>query len=244
MRVAGHLAIATALVLASVRLSDAESVAVAGPATVEAAGYAIAQGVPEFATVVLSVIGRGETEGFARQSLDDAVKKLAAFSAGQGIPASDVFANGMVTVTRNRPLDGPDRLSSKSPDWYEASTGIRVTVRDISAVKVFSEGALSHGADRVTQTIYGVRDREALRQKAVDAAVSVATRNARRLAAGAGLTLGRIARISDPSSDECEAPKLRVVPGTDSVERVTVQVPIGLGPVEVCAKVLVTWNAQ
>lgn len=244
MRVAGRLAIAIGLVFASARLSDAENVAVAGPATVEAAGYAIAQGAPEFATVALSVIGRGETEGFARQALDDAMKQLAAFGVGQGIPASDVFANGIVTVTRNRPWDGPDRFNPKSPDWFEASTGIRVTVRNIAAVKVFSEGSLSHGASRVTQTVYGVRDREALRQKAVDAAVSVATRNARRLAVGAGLTLGRIAHISDPSADECEVPKFRVVPGTDSVERVTVEVPTGLGPVEVCAKVLVTWNAQ
>lgn len=232
------LVAACALGLASASPSRAETAPAAPPATIEAAGYAIAQGVPEFATLVFWMAGRGETEGLARQVLDDQWKAFAAFGVSKGIPNSDVFASGMVTVTRSRPLDWQNRPDPKAADWYDAGTTIRVVIRDLGAVKAFSDGA------KITQKIYGMRDREALKQTAVNAAVAVATRNARRLAAGAGLSLQRIARVSDPSSDECEVPKFRPLREPDQAERVPVDVPDGLGPVEVCAKVLVTWSAQ
>lgn len=131
---------------------------------------------------------------------------------------------------------------------FEATSRIEVRFTNLDKAAQFVAQARDNGASAVHSIRYSVADPTDGADKARQAAFDAARRKAERLAAMAGLKLGRLIRITIPSRD-----LLAVFSGTsratdgpqsDDVVRIGAEVQEGVKSVEVRASLDVAWNAE
>ena len=194
--------IALALTLALVPAAAAPALAMEPRiATLNASGAGEVSVAPDIAIVTIGVVSRAKT---AREALDTNNAEIAAVIdtiLAEGIDEADVGTAGFSV----NPVYNTKSYASSSDDepkviGYEVANEVSVTIRDLTHSGAVLDKVVSAGANRISGIRFDIADRAAASDKAVQAAIKEARRQAELMAAAAGVRLVRILDINASSA--------------------------------------------
>jgi uncharacterized protein YggE len=204
------LAALVALSLASPALAQAPA---PRQPTISVMGTGEAELKPDFARVHVTVATQADTVAQASAANNTATERVLARIQGLGIKREDIrTANFQVFQTPQQV--GPDGKEIKTPK-FSAHHQLRVTTRDLDGVGRLAGEILASGDMTFQSVSFGLDRQEEGADKAREAAVRDAKRQADVYAAAAGVSLGRLLEIRDGSAQPFEPqPDMRMAMAT------------------------------
>jgi hypothetical protein len=190
--------------------------------SITVSGFGSVTAVPDQAEWSFGVQTEGAT---AREALRKNANEIAAVIQAlkdAGIAAADLRTEQVSVFPRTSP-DGSEVLG------YTASNSVHVVLRDIAKAGAVIDVAAAAGANQIFGPMLTVSNSDALYEKALEEAYDQATARASRLAAKAGVQLGRVQSIVEGSNlpptpvfraggDSSEAAATPIEPGTTEVQ--------------------------
>jgi uncharacterized protein YggE len=153
---------------------------------------------PDFAVILVSVETKGDTVAQASSANRAGTERVLARIQGLGIKKEDIqTANFQVFQTP--PQIGPDGKEIKQPK-FSANHQLRIKTRAIDGVGQLAGEILASGDMTFQSVSFGLDREEEGGDKAREAAVKDARRQAEVYANAAGVTLGRLLEIRDGSA--------------------------------------------
>lgn len=152
---------------------------------------------PDFARIYVTVATQADTVAQAASANRAATERVLARIESLGIKREDIrTANFQVFQTPSP----PERLSrEKEPPAFSAHHQLRITTRDLDGVGRLAGEILASGDMTFQSVSFGLDRQEEGKDKAREAAVRDARRQAEVYAAAAGVGLGRLLEIRDGS---------------------------------------------
>jgi uncharacterized protein YggE len=201
------LAVLSALTLAAPAL--AQNAATPRPATISVLGTGEAELKPDFARILVSVETQADTVAQAASANSASTERVLARIQGLGIRKEDIrTANFQVFQTPQRM--GPDGKEVRVPR-FSANHQLRITTRDLDGVGRLAGEILASGDMTFQSVSFGLDRQEEGGDKAREAAVRDARRQAEIYAAAAGVSVGRLLEIRDGSAQPFEPqPSMRM----------------------------------
>jgi uncharacterized protein YggE len=170
--------------------------------TISVMGTGEAELKPDFATIFVSVETTGDTVAQASNANRTGTERVLARIQGLGIKKEDIqTANFQVFQTP--PRLGPDGREIKVPK-FSANHQLRIKTRDIDGVGQLAGEILASGDMTFQSVSFGLDRQEEGGDKAREAAVRDAKRQAEVYAAAAGVALGRLMEIRDGTAQPFE----------------------------------------
>jgi uncharacterized protein YggE len=165
--------------------------------TISFSGEGKTVGIPDVATITLSVISEKMTakETLAENSLK--TNEIIKFAKESGVADKDVKTQSYYLSPRYDWLEGK-RISR----GYQLTSTLLVKIRDLDKVGDIIEGAVTRGANQVGDVQFVIDDLEKLKTDARRKAIENAKNRAQAIAATAGLNLGKIVGFSETSSPD------------------------------------------
>jgi uncharacterized protein YggE len=164
------------------------------PAIVRVAGRAEVYLPPDEARIQLSFYGPGRTALEATSAVSERARALDA--AIRAIDPAKVVVErtdiSVQPVMREGGERRPDRISG-----YQANAGVTVCVRDLALLSRAMEAAINASPDSFSDVAFSIRDPEAARRQAREAAIKDAVDKARTYVEGAGFHLGRLLLVEE-----------------------------------------------
>jgi uncharacterized protein YggE len=229
-----RLGVAFLLVLSAVALATAQEQSLA-PATVSTMGEAVIRRAPDRVIITFSTNTRGQSPQEAQAKGSAAMKAVQDAVEALRLSGGQVMTTGLY-VGENYENVGSQRVRQ----GYVANHSIVVRFDDVSRAGEVMTVATAAGATSVGGVRFDRRDRAAVEEEALKAAVGVARARAEALAAGAGKSLDRVLRIAEervafggPES------YLRSAQMAESVA-VGGSVPVASGEIEIRMRVVLT----
>ena len=185
--------------------------------TISVIGTGEAELKPDFARIHVTVETRAETVAQAAALNRTGTERVLARIQGLGIKREDIeTANFQVFQTQQR--IGPDGREVKAPR-FSADHHLQITSRDLDGVGRLAGEILASGDMTFQSVSFGLDRQEEGRDKAREAAVRDARRQAEVYAAAAGVALGRLLEIRDGAAQAFEPqPAMRAMAeGSESV---------------------------
>lgn len=159
---------------------------------------------PDFAKIFVTVETQGETVAQAASANSAGTERVLARIQGLGIKKEDIqTANFQVFQTPQQV--GPDGKEVKVPK-FSANHQLRIKTRDLDGVGKLAGEILASGDMTFQSVSFGLDRQEEGGDKAREAAVRDAKRQADVYAAAAGVSLGRLLEIRDGSAQPIEPP--------------------------------------
>jgi uncharacterized protein YggE len=170
--------------------------------TISVMGTGEAELKPDFARIHVTVATQAETVAQATTANNTATERVLARIQGLGIKREDIrTANFQVFQTPQQV--GPDGKEVKTPK-FSAHHQLRITTRDLDGVGRLAGEILASGDMTFQSVSFGLDRQEEGADKAREAAVRDAKRQADVYAAAAGVSLGRLLEIRDGSAQPFE----------------------------------------
>ena len=221
-----------ALVVAAASVTAAQEQA---QPTVSSLGEAVVRRPPDRVIVSFSTVSRGQTPqdaqargSAAMKAVQDAIEALR-LPGGQVMTTSVNVSENWETVNNARARQG-----------YIDTQSIVVRFDDVSRAGEVMTVATAAGATTLGGIRFDRRDREALEEEALKNAVGVARARAEALAAGAGRSLDRIIRIAEESVAFAGPEPYGRGGMIQEAVRVTGNVPVASGEIEIRMRVVLT----
>lgn len=123
---------------------------------------------------------------------------------------------------------------------YGASTGVKITLDDVSALGKVIDTALGAGANDISSIDFHLRDSRAARDEALRLAFQAAKRDAEVLASASGTRLGRLAEVNTGRSVQAAFEETITVSAEARVARTHITAP----EVVISARVETTWELE
>lgn len=159
--------------------------------TVSGEGEAVAK--PDIAYVIIGISENASTVSAAQSALNQKNSNIVSALNSANVDTNKDVKTSSYNINPNYDY----RSGSQRITGYQASTNLRVTVRDIDNVNAVIDAATSAGANQVSNIQLDIDDKEALRDEARKEAVEEAKRKAQAAASSAGFKLGRIVSYSE-----------------------------------------------
>jgi uncharacterized protein YggE len=166
---------------------------------ISVAGDGEAVAAPDVAYVSLGVQSDGQT---AKQAMDanstamaatiDAIKKV-------GIPEANIRTTG-ISLTPQTSQPRPGDQAPPAVVGYRATNSVVVTVDNVARVGDVLDAAISAGANTAGGVRFAIKDENALRQRALQAAGQSARSKADAIAASLGLHVTGVLAVAEESS--------------------------------------------
>ncbi|EIM29289.1 SIMPL domain-containing protein [Microvirga lotononidis] len=170
--------------------------------TISVMGTGEAELKPDFARIHVTVATQADTVAQATSANNNATERVLARIQGLGIKREDIrTANFQVFQTPQQV--GPDGKEMKTPK-FSANHQLRITTRDLDGVGRLAGEILASGDMTFQAVTFGLDRQEEGGDKAREAAVRDARRQAEVYAAAAGVSLGRLLEIRDGSAQPFE----------------------------------------
>jgi uncharacterized protein YggE len=196
-----HAAVAALVTLSLAFPALAQTPAPRQP-TISVMGTGEAELKPDFARIHVTVATQAETVAQASAANSTATERVLARIQGLGIKREDIrTANFQVFQTPQQV--GPDGKEVKTPK-FSAHHQLRITTRDLDGVGRLAGEILASGDMTFQSVSFGLDRQEQGADKAREAAVRDARRQADVYAAAAGVSLGRLLEIRDGSAQPFE----------------------------------------
>ena len=162
------------------------------PSTITVTGAGTVSSAPQVTVWSFGATAHADAASGAFAAASSTMRKVIEALKAQGIAADDMQTQEVSLMVQVSD-DGTKTIG------YAASTSAQVTVRAIDKVGAVVDAAVAAGATDVGGPSFDVAGRDELYRRALGAAVDDATAKARVLAAKAGVTLGRIASLTEGS---------------------------------------------
>jgi uncharacterized protein len=170
--------------------------------TISVMGTGEAELKPDFARIHVTVATQAETVAQATTANNTATERVLARIQSLGIKREDIqTANFQVFQTPQQV--GPDGKEVKTPK-FSANHHLRITTRDLDGVGRLAGEILASGDMTFQSVTFGLDRQEEGGDKAREAAVRDARRQAEIYASAAGVGLGRLLEIRDGSAHPFE----------------------------------------
>lgn len=172
------------------------------PPTISVVGTGEAELKPDFARVFVTVATQADTVAQATGANSTATERVLARIQGLGVKKEDIRTANF-QVFRTPQQTGPDGREVKTPR-FSAQHQLRITTRDLDGVGRLAGEILASGDMTFQSVSFGLDRQEEGGDKAREAAVRDARRQAEVYAAAAGVGLGRLMEIRDGSAQPYE----------------------------------------
>ena len=168
------------------------------PAVVRVAGRAELYLPPDQARVTVTFYNSGKTGAEATdlvakraRALDAAVRAID--PAKVSLERTDTSVSPVMKAGGDR---RPDRING-----YEANAAVTILVRDLAVLPQTVEAAVNAAPDSFNDVAFSIKDTQAARTKAREAAIKDAVDKARVYTEGAGFRLGRLLLVEEGGSN-------------------------------------------
>lgn len=219
------LVLAMALVLGQAAQAEQAQIMVSGQGAVMA--------VPDMAEISLGAQAVRPTPEAAMQAVSVAAGAVLGQLAGQGIAPEDMQTTSVNLHRKSRWDQGRNK---EIIEGYEASTMVRIQVRDLDQLGQILSASVVDGANAVSGLSFRVSDPRPLEDAARKAAVQDAMAKAALYAEAAGVTLGAVQQISDVA-----APSAGPTPRFAKMEAVDAM-PVAAGEIQTTARVTMVFD--
>ncbi len=203
--------LAVAAALAALSLTSPAFAQNAGPhqPTISVVGSGEAELKPDFARIFVTVATQADTVAQATAANRTATERVLGRIQGLGIRREDIqTANFQVFQTPQQV--GPDGREVKVPK-FSANHQLRITTRDLDGVGRLAGEILASGDMTFQSVAFGLDRQEEGADRAREAAVRDARRQAQVYATAAGVSLGRLMEIRDGSAQPFQPqPEMRM----------------------------------
>jgi uncharacterized protein len=212
-------------------------------------GFGTVRVAPDLATIVIRIEVERPALAEAQQEATALATAIMEVIEDTGVAPDDIrTASFSVRITRERDRDSEDngRGDNQRGDirGYQVSNAVEVTVRDLDRLGQLLDDVVAAGANEIRQIAFSIADPAAAASQARASAMDDARTKAEELAAAAGMTVSRVASISEFSSPM----PLPVEFGRDRIEATAIadaagpDVPISVGMNEVTIDLQVTYE--
>jgi hypothetical protein len=204
------------------------------PPRIVATGTGTAKANPDVAYVSLGVITSGKRAQDASQANAATADKIMAALKKSGVAEKDIQTSNysIQPVYRNNDF-------SKGIEGYQVSNVVRATVRKLASLGNVIDAGLDAGANNVQGVSFGLEERDAAEDKALDAAVREARRRADVMAKAAGQRILGVLEISTAYEGR-PVPLMAGFRGEAAMAKVAT--PISPGELDVTATVTVVYT--
>lgn len=168
------------------RSPDARTITVSGVGTVEAE--------PDEVTVQFAVVTRAETAEEARRQNAEAAEQ-----AMNAVRELGIAERKIQLLTLRLDEEWEYRNNERIRKGYIARRDVKVTVEDLDLVPRLVTEVVQQGANELGGIQYGLQNREAVEDEAIQAALARARRKAQLMAAALDVALGRVHQIVEGS---------------------------------------------
>jgi uncharacterized protein YggE len=220
IRLAALAALALTAVAAAVTLRPAPAHGDAAPVSehgIVVSGTGTATAVPDRGSFSFTVATPAKTAAAAVQANAAAMRAVVAALKQAGIAAADLQTT-QVSLDQRRSDNG------ETVTGYDATGSVLAQLRDLSRAGAVVDAAVAAGADGFSGPALTAGDTERLYRDALKDAVADARAKAQVLAAAAGLTLGRIANVTEggaqpvPLAATAKSDAGGIEPGTQEIQ--------------------------
>lgn len=175
--------------------------------TVEANGSARKK--PDMALLNISVSNDARTAKQAMDQTSGTMSMVIKVIKEAGIDDKDMQTEGLTV----QPLYEPDDAASKKPKEkrYQATNTLALKIRDLDKLGRIVDEAMANGANGINHVTLANADVQALYSEARKQAVANAMEKAKVLADAAGVTLGRVWRIEENSTNVAPMARMAVM---------------------------------
>ncbi|CAH1670284.1 MULTISPECIES: SIMPL domain-containing protein [unclassified Chelatococcus] len=202
MKISAPLVFALALIGAAGAANAQDNGAGAGrarPGQITITGEGSVSAAPDIATLSTNVVTTAKSAREATEANSKAMTAVIERFKAAGIEARDLSTSGFSVQPRyvqSKQQDEAPRI-----DGYEVRNGVTVRIRDLSKLGAILDTAITAGANQINGISFDVAEPSALLDKAGTAAVKDARRRAELYADAAGVKLGRVIAIAEPSME-------------------------------------------
>jgi uncharacterized protein YggE len=179
------------LLCATVAASAGEARAPA-PSLLSLSATGEATGVPDAADITIRVEARAPASGDAMAEVSTRMTAVLAAVKAAGVAAEDIATTDVSLYPRRERLKNDSEVF-----FYVAASSVRVRIKDFAAIGDVLDGAVRSGASQVDGPSLVITDQQALIDTARDRAVARLFEKAERMACAAGMSLGRLAELSE-----------------------------------------------
>jgi uncharacterized protein len=181
-------------ILMTVAALSSPVLAADGPATITVTGQGHVDVAPDMATFSLGVMTEGETAQAALSSNSEQLAAVLARLKAAGIEPRDIQTSGLSLGPR---YDYRNSGEAPKVTGYVASNMVMVKVRALDTLGGLLDKAVADGANALNGVNFGLQDDAAAVDEARMRAVADARHRAELYAKAAGVTLGKILKISE-----------------------------------------------
>lgn len=170
-------------------------------------GDAVARAAPDMAVLTLGVRNQGATAAEALAATNAGASAVLSRLSETGIAARDMQTGGL-TLTPVRAYDN-DRNAPPRVIGFEASNTVTIRARDLTALGGILDAVVTDGANEFRGLRFALQDPAPLLATARKRAVADAMARAALYAEAAGLRLGPVMAIREPSAQPAPMPMIR-----------------------------------
>jgi uncharacterized protein YggE len=207
-------------------------------------GRGVVEAAPDVAVVQVGVTVQARSAAAAIDSNSAAARRVIDQARAAGVESADIGTASVQLSPNFKTVQDSSGAMRQQPDGYTASNTVQVRLRDLAKVGGFARDVVDQGANRIDGIQFGLLDPNRAADEARDAAVADAVRQAQRLAAAAGIGLGRIETIASPPRGNVQPLMERGPAAMAARSAKRGPVPVEAGSIEVSAEVEITWSLQ
>jgi uncharacterized protein len=163
-------------------------------------GDGIVKAQPDTTTLRLGVDVTTTTPAEALTQTRERADRVIARLRERGIPEADIQTSSFNVYPINSAPREPAVGTPPAPTGYRGSATVTSLVADVSQVSALLSAAFDAGANTVQGLTFGIRDDSALRQQALQAAITAARPKAEAAASAAGLRLAGVRTVVEQST--------------------------------------------
>lgn len=170
-------------------------------------GTATVDAVPDIARLNIEVNVSAKDAGTAKKQADQRVAQYMTFLQNNGVEKKDISAANL----RTQPMYEYTKEGKAVLKGYQAIRNVTVTVRDLNRLNDMLDGALKAGLNEIRSVSFEVAQPQAYQDKARQAAIEDAIRQANRLAEGFHTKLGQVWSVRYHVADVQPVPVMRMM---------------------------------
>lgn len=200
-------------------------------ATLTVTGEGARNVAPDMAVVTLGVTERAARASDAMSAASSTAEAIIQRLGAAGIAPADMQTTDLSLY----PVRENDMTGQAQFEGFEASNQLTVQVRDLETLGPVLQAVLEDGANRLSSLSFTLQDPRPVMNEARRAAVEDARAKAQLYADAAGIALGSIRSISEPTDrDDSPRPMMAMEAARG--------VPVQAGSTEITARVTITWE--
>ncbi|MGA9659521.1 MAG: SIMPL domain-containing protein [Asticcacaulis sp.] len=167
------------------------------PSTLNLSAAGQISATPDMATINFAVVTQGATASEAMKANNVRMNTVMSALKSAGIAAKDIQTS---SLNLNPQYDYKDGQAPKLTG-YQAQNQITVRVNDLSQTGPVIDTVIKAGINQIDSINFGLKNDDALKDQARQAAIATLTKRANLYAAAAGMKVKRIINITESNSD-------------------------------------------